>query len=57
MKTTVISEFIDSNLSAAAETPDWRDVIREETATGTINIFQSVTLTVLVTAFFMLIVR
>ena len=44
MKTNDINELIDTNLCAAAETPDWRDVIREETA-GSINIFQSVMLT------------
>jgi hypothetical protein len=56
MKTNVMNEFIDNNLRAAAETPDWRDVIREETA-GSINIFQSVMLTAIVTAFLMLIAR
>ena len=52
MKANVINEFIDR----AAETPDWRDIVREEPA-GTINVCQAVALSALVTTFLMLIVR
>ena len=56
MKANVINEFIDRNLCTAAETPDWRDIVREEPA-GTINVCQAVALSALVTTFLMLIVR